>query len=180
MSDQNTTETALTRDRRILDLGCGNAKVEGAVGVEITALSGVDVIADLSHFPYPFADNTFDEIHMLDVIEHIPNTIRVMEEIWRMAVPDAHVFIRVVNWNHRYTAMDPTHVRAFTENSFDFFGKRAGRSYYTQARFDVERVEHFFNPRVARRLRSRRLMRFLSDYLCNILQGLKFDLRVRK
>ena len=165
---------------RILDLGCGMAKVNGAVGVDIVVLPGVDVIADLRKFPYPFADNSFDEVYMLDVIEHLPDTIRVMEEVYRIVRPNARVLIRVVNWNHRYTAMDPTHARAFTENTFDFFGKRVSRSYYTHARFSVERVDYIFDRRVQRWVHNRRLMKFLSDYLCNVLQGLNFELRVLK
>jgi len=165
---------------RVLDLGCGNAKVEGAVGVDVIRLEGVDVLAALDRCPFPFQDNSFDAIYLNDIIEHLPNTLRVMEELHRILVPDGTVFIRVVNWNHRYTAMDPTHVRAFTENSFDFFGKRRERSYYTHARFDVVRVEYIFNAKVKRILRSERLMKFLSDYLCNILQGLKFELRAVK
>jgi len=168
---------------KILDLGCGPAKEKGAVGVDIVALDGVDIIADLANareVPYPFADNSFDVFYFNDVIEHFPDTIATMEEVYRLARPDARVFIRVVNWNCHYTAMDPTHVKAFTENSFDFFGKRVGRSYYTQARFDVVRVDHIYHGQARKFLRSKRLMKFLSFYLCNILQGLNFELRTAK
>jgi len=165
---------------RRLDLGCGRAKVQGAIGVDRVRLQGVDVQGDLARLPFPFRDNSFEEIYLNDIIEHLPDTLKVMEEIHRIIVPGGRVFIRVVNWNHRYTAMDPTHLRAFTENSFDFFGKRTQRSYYTPARFDVVSVAYIFDPKVKRVLRSRRVMKFLSHYLCNILQGLKFELRAVK
>lgn len=166
--------------KKILDLGCGIAKVEGAIGVDSIPLEGVDVIADLREFPYPFRDSYFDEIYLLDVIEHIPDTIKVMEEVYRVAKPEARIFIRVVNWNSHYTAMDPTHVKAFTENSFDFFGKRKGRSYYTFARFDVVKVDYQYNFTAAKYLKSQRLMKFLSFYLSNILEGLNFELKAVK
>ena len=165
---------------RILDLGCGATKEKGAVGIDIIPLDGVDIIANLTEFPYPLANNSFDAVYLNDVIEHLPNTIATMEEIYRVARPDARVYIRVINWNSHYTAMDPTHVSAFTENSFDFFGARAGRSYYTHARFDVVRVGYQYNALAKRFLRSQRLMYFLSFYLCNILEGLNFELRVVK
>lgn len=164
----------------ILDLGCGTAKVRGAIGVDIIPLAGVDVISDLRIFPYPFADNTFDEIYLNDIIEHIPDTIGVMEEVFRISKPNGRIFIRVVNWNSHYTAMDPTHVKAFTEHSFDFFGKREIRSYYTHARFNVVNVEYQFNCDAEKLLRSKRLLKFLSNYLCNILEGLNFELQTRK
>lgn len=167
-------------EMRSLDVGCGTAKVEGAIGIDIVPLPEVDVIVDAQSLPYPFASSSFDVIHMLDLIEHLPDTIGVMEEVHRIARPGALVYIRVVNWNHRYAAMDPTHVRFFTENSFDFFGKRAGRSYYTKARFDVEDIRYIFDRKAQRWIRSRCILKVLSNYLCNILQGLDFKLRVVK
>ena len=168
---------------KILDLGCGAAKEKGAIGIDIIPLDGVDIIADLANareVPYPFADNSFDAFYFNDVIEHFPDTIATMEEVYRLARPDARVFIRVVNWNCHYTAMDPTHVKAFTEKSFDFFGKRVGRSYYTHARFDVVRVDYIYHGLAQKHLRSKRLMKLLSFYLNNILQGLNFELRAVK
>ena len=38
----------------ILDLGCGSKKRPGAIGVDINAASGADVIHDLDVLPYPF------------------------------------------------------------------------------------------------------------------------------
>jgi len=65
--------------KKILDVGCGTAKVKGAIGLDIAPLPGVDVVHDLNKFPWPFENGTFDEIYMLDVIEHLDDTIGVME-----------------------------------------------------------------------------------------------------
>lgn len=167
-------------EKRILDLGCGPNKVNGALGVDIVPMKGVDVVANFFELIYPFADNTFDEIHLVDVIEHLPNTIKTMEEIHRIARPDAKIFIRVVNWNSIYTAMDPTHVKAFTEESFDFYGSRPGRNYYTKARFEVVHVDRLYNPQVQKFIHSKRIMKAMSYYLCNVLLSLDFELRVIK
>ena len=164
---------------RILDLGCGDVKVKGAIGLDRVLLPGVDAVADLADPRFPFADNVFDEIYLNDVIEHLPDTIATMEALYRLAKPGSKVIIRVVNWNCHYTAMDPTHLKAFTENSFDFFGKHP-RSYYTHARFDVVKCDLQFNYATARKLRSRKLLKFLSTYLCNILEGLNFELKTVK
>jgi SAM-dependent methyltransferase len=167
-------------NERILDLGCGPNKVKGALGVDIVPMDGVDVVADFFELTYPFADNTFDQIYLNDVIEHLPNTMKTMEEIYRIARPDARIYIRVVNWNCIYTAMDPTHVKAFTRNSFDFFGSRPGRNYYTRARFEVVRADPIYNGQVRRYIRSRKILEFLSTYLCNVLQALDFELKAIK
>ena len=38
---------------KILDLGCGSVKVEGAVGLDNVGIPGVDIVHDLLDFPYP-------------------------------------------------------------------------------------------------------------------------------
>jgi len=161
---------------RILDLGCGTAKVQGAIGVDKSLLPDVDVLADASRYPLPFADDSFDVVCLNDVIEHLPDTIAAMEEIWRILMPGGILKVRVVNWNSQYTAEDPTHVKAFTERSFDFFGKREDRKYYSKARFDIDRIDYGYNRAVARILRSERLMHFLGRYLCNVLEDMTFTM----
>ena len=49
---------------RILDLGCGDNKVEGAVGLDNIALPEVDIVHDLLSFPYPLKDEAFDIIYL--------------------------------------------------------------------------------------------------------------------
>lgn len=164
----------------MLDLGCGTAKVPGAIGIDVVPLEGVDLIGNLAERPYPFAPNSFDAVYLNDVIEHIPNTIRTMEEVYRILKPNGRAYVRVVNWNSIYTAMDPTHLAAYTENSFDFFGKRVGRSYYTRARFDVVKVKRRYNPLAERFCPNERLLYFFSQFFCNVLEDLTFELRAVK
>ena len=52
---------------KILDLGCGDNKVEGAIGLDNIALSEVDIVHDLLHFPYPIKANSFDTIYLRHV-----------------------------------------------------------------------------------------------------------------
>ncbi|GAJ05154.1 unnamed protein product, partial [marine sediment metagenome] len=122
---------------KVLDVGCGTAKVNGAIGIDRVNLPGVDVVHDLNTFPWPFDSESFDAIYMNDIIEHLTDTIRVMEECYRLLKSGGRVYIRVVYWNHKYAFSDPTHVKFFSDISFEFFtGKR--RSYYTKARFKLE------------------------------------------
>jgi uncharacterized protein YbaR (Trm112 family) len=138
------------------------------------------VLADIGSAPLPFAAGAFDEIYLKDVIEHMPDTVAMMEQLYRIARPECRVFIRVVNWNSHYTAMDPTHIRGFTEKSFDFFSAKHGRFYYSGARFAVERVAYQYNALALQIIRWRPLLKFLSYYLNNILEGLYFTLRSEK
>lgn len=160
---------------KTLDVGCGRAKVKGAIGVDHVKLSGVDVVYDLNDFPWPFEDESFDEIYMNDVLEHLNDTIKVMEEVCRILKPGGKLHIRVVYWNHRYAFSDPTHVNFFSETTFDFFtGKR--RSYYTKALFKLEKLEYIYDNKAKKLFRSRKLMDFLSYFICNIRQGMRVTL----
>jgi SAM-dependent methyltransferase len=163
-----------------LDLGCGTAKVKNAIGVDKFLLPGVDVVCELDKYPYPFAHNVFDEVYLNDIIEHLPDTIKTMEEIYRICKPSAKVYIRTINWNSHYNAMDPTHVRTFHERSFDFYGNYPGRDYYSTARFDVISVKYGFNAQAKKLFRSEKLMKYLSHYLNNVLEDLHFELKAQK
>jgi SAM-dependent methyltransferase len=134
-------------ERVVLDLGCGKRKVPGAVGIDSIALPGVDLVHDLTRFPYPLPSNCADEIHMNHILEHLPNTIAVLTELWRLSKPGGEVHIRVPHYSGMYAWKDPTHVRCFTSESFGYFGENAW-SYYTHARFKVRsaRLKYFAEP----------------------------------
>ncbi len=164
-----------------LDLGCGQEKQPNTIGVDMVMLSAVDIAANLWKYPLPFADNSVDNIYLNDVIEHIPNTIAFMEELHRVCRDGAHVSIRVVNWNTSYMPTDPTHVRAFHEDTFSFFGSRKGRNYYTSARFEVVNVGKrwdVFWQRVT--FGKEKYLNFFARHLNNVLLSLYFDLKAQK
>lgn len=166
---------------RTLDLGCGWAKAENAVGVDRAPLSTVDVVCDLADFPYPFVKNSFDKIILNDVIEHLPDTIKAMEEIYRICAPNAQVIIRVINWNSEYNAMDPTHVRKFHEKTFHFFGTFKDRAYYSNARFEVVKVHKIYSEKAKKLFFNNKvLLEKASYYLNNVLEDLHFELKAIK
>jgi SAM-dependent methyltransferase len=123
----------------ILDLGCGTHKVPGAFGVDAIPLPGVDLVHDLEANPYPLPRSCADEIHLNHVLEHFANPLPIMEEVWRIARPGGRVLIRTPHFSGIYAWQDPTHRRAFSAQSFRYFGEN-GYSYYTKARFHVVRV----------------------------------------
>ena len=160
---------------KILDVGCGTDKVKGAIGIDRTALPGVDIVHDLNKYPWPIEDESYDEIYMLDIIEHLNDTIKTMEEAHRILKKNGKLYIRVVYWNHIYSYSDPTHVKFFSEITFDFFtGKR--REYYTKARFKIDKFEYTYDSRAKKLFKSTRIMRFLSYFLCNMIDGMRITL----
>jgi SAM-dependent methyltransferase len=124
-----------------LDIGCGKNKMEGAVGIDRVALPGVDVVHDLNTFPYPFADNQFDEIYATHIIEHLDSITKVMEELHRIAKPNARVIIVTPHYTDFQSWNDPTHKWHLTTYSFRYFEPEYESSYYSMARFRTESIQ---------------------------------------
>lgn len=123
---------------KILDVGCGNKKAEGAVGIDFIGNTNADVLHDLNAFPYPFTDNDFDKIVCSHVMEHIENVVKVMEELHRIGKNGAEVVIRTPHFSSLNSWVDPTHKHHFALDSFDYFTEDANKhTYYSTARFKI-------------------------------------------
>ncbi|MBU0620042.1 MAG: glycosyltransferase [Patescibacteria group bacterium] len=136
--------TINSKHKKILDLGCGDRKkhVLGAqiIGIDKISLPGVDVIHNLNQFPYPFSDNYFDEIIADDVIEHLDDVIKIMEELWRIAKPEALIKISVPHFSSDNYFTDISHKHPFSSRSFNFFDKVFNKkihNFYTSAKFSI-------------------------------------------
>lgn len=124
-----------------LDLGCGRAKRAGAIGVDRVALPGVDVVHDLDHVPYPFRDDSFDEIYATHVIEHVESILEVMEEIYRVSKAGARVTVITPHYTDAISWQDPTHRWHLNTYSMSYFDPDYHTNHYTRARFRVLRRE---------------------------------------
>lgn len=139
------------KNRKVLDLGCGTRKRPGAIGLDINPRSAADVVHDLNALPYPFPDAEFEEIYLDNVIEHLEDVIKVVEELHRLSKPGALVKVVVPYFRARWACIDPTHRHFFTVDSFSYFDPTHPhcRVYdYSLARFTVERV--VFNETIRR------------------------------
>lgn len=103
----------------ILDLGCGPfGKIDGSIGLDILNAPHVDVVHDLDVYPYPFDDDTFDQIEMSHIIEHILQPSKAMDEIHRMSRPDALVRIVTPHYTSQLSYGDLTHYHHFGHVTF--------------------------------------------------------------
>ncbi len=155
---------------RCVDLGCGRRRQPGAIGVDLVPLPGVDVVAHLEAAHLPFGDATLDTVLAFNVLEHLDDLPRVMQEIARVLRPGGRCVAEVPYFASPGAFADPTHRRAFTYTTFEHFtpppacGWQANRhTWFGEAPFWVRR----------RRLVFGRLHRLLGlAWLANRLPGL--------
>lgn len=107
----------------MLDIGCGNNKQDGFIGIDKRELKNVDVVHDIEIFPWPFKDNSFITALMSHVFEHIKPwlSIDVMNEIHRVLVNDGQLAISCpYGWSGGYI-QDPTHCNPVNEVTWQYF-----------------------------------------------------------
>ena len=72
-------------ERRIVNLGSGHRRVEGATNLDISPATRPDVVHDLNRVPWPFPDTSFEEVLGYDVLEHVESVVAFMEEVHRIS-----------------------------------------------------------------------------------------------
>ena len=108
-----------------LDIGCGENKQEGFVGMDIRPGAGVDIVQDLETFPWPLPDESVSLAVSSHVLEHInPHKfvfMNLMNEVWRILKPGGRFAIAVPYAGSPGYWQDPTHVNGINENTFHYF-----------------------------------------------------------
>lgn len=117
---------------KILDLGCGLKKSPGAIGLDVWRGSDADVVADLSGPRLPFRDNVFEKVTLTHVIEHVWETVHLMEEIGRVSVDGAIVEGATPHFSSSGSYADPTHCHHFACRTFDYISFSDERPGYAR------------------------------------------------
>lgn len=151
------------REREVLNLGCGNKIMAGAVNHDLRKhRAEVDVAWDLNERPWPWRDGTFDLIVARAVFEHLRMTlIETMDECWRVLRPGGDVWMKLPFWASEGSYQDPTHYWRFTLATCDVFDPRTryGQSYgfYTERKWKIVKGARLNRGRSSFTIRMRKL-----------------------
>ena len=107
-----------------LNLGCGTNLFPGFVNVDIGNFhpeSENFVRHDLEKTPLPFKNDTFTEIEAHQIMEHLHNFPKLMNECHRILKPGGTLTVSVPLYPHKECFQDPTHVRYFTRETWHYF-----------------------------------------------------------
>jgi len=113
-----------------LNLGCGNRRFK-----RYRNLTKKDL--DLNTFPYPFKDNSVDEILLYFVLEHLNNPVKVLEELHRISKPSRLIKLKLpygIRWMDNLE-----HKRGYTEKTF----KNFSNSYITKVPFKLNKIRYY-------------------------------------
>ena len=126
---------------KILDVGCGANKHEGAIGLDNNPRTNADVIHDLGELPYPFHDNEFDMVVSNHVVEHVPDVMAFIGELHRVTRNGGRIKLLTPHYTNPDWANDPTHRNHINSYTFNTF--LAGRQvfdFYTDVRLNPIRT----------------------------------------
>tara|TARA_B100001105_G_C22177490_1_gene351242 strand:- start:30 stop:590 length:561 start_codon:yes stop_codon:yes gene_type:complete len=116
-----------------LNLGCGSKILEGYTNVDKFDYYKPDIVHDLEATPYPFKENSVDEILMSHVLEHIgqdPNIFNnIIKELYRICKNKSVINIRVPHPRHDDFISDPTHVRPITILGLQLYDKELNNEW---------------------------------------------------
>lgn len=131
-----------------IDLGCGINKKVGFIGIDTFDWSSRYKPDEFMNGKIPdvlsqFKDNSIEEVHARDFIEHIPQAkvIETFNEIYRILVPGGIFEIFVPPTTGRGAFCDPTHVSFWNDMSFRYFDMTYARwlseSYGIKCDFEI-------------------------------------------
>jgi SAM-dependent methyltransferase len=124
-----------------LNLGCGTAIDPNCINLDRADLPGVNVVHDITKLPLPFPAERFERIICHDVLEHL-DIVPIMHELHRILAAGGILEIRVPHFTSANTYIDPTHIKGYSIETFDFFTVNGPRSYYFK--FAFSEITHRF------------------------------------
>lgn len=106
-----------------LDIGCGQFKQKGFVGLDQYRQPGVDIVWDIQRFPWPVPDSCCFQVLMSHIWEHIEPKYRfaVMDELWRICRHDGQLLLSCPYAGSYLEAAHPAHYMCPNEATFQFF-----------------------------------------------------------
>jgi predicted SAM-dependent methyltransferase len=135
-----------------LNLACGQVRIPGYFGIDNVQTDAADALMDLEQFPWDIADNSAEEILCSHYIEHTSDLIKFMDEVYRILKLGGYIKIIAPYYTSIRCWQDPTHKRAISEATFDYFSRdwreRANLTHYPiKSNFEIH-ITFIDNPYV--------------------------------
>src|ERR1041385_841369 len=103
-----------------IDVGCGDSKQPGYIGLDRFALPGVDIVCDLDR-GIPLKSDSVDYLLASHSLEHLRDLPAAIEEIFRVCKDRALITIIAPYEATRLNQANPYHFQAWNEHTARFF-----------------------------------------------------------
>lgn len=128
-----------------IELGCGKTKKSGFIGIDNFKHENVDICMDLDNFlQLPFENDSVCSVRAVHSLEHIGESVRLWNEIYRVCKKDALVYAVVPHPMAPYYYQDFTHKSFYTEKTFSKYldGEyvKIYSDYFIECKFSSELV----------------------------------------
>lgn len=104
-----------------IELGCGQNKTPGRIGVDIVDVQGVDIVADLNHGLPFLPDSSVDTIHTTHFLEHVGQLDVIIGEMCRVLKKGGRAHNYVPHFSNPHFYSDYTHCTFFGLYTLDYF-----------------------------------------------------------
>ena len=156
-----------------LNLGCGSSVLDGYINVDKFSYYKPNLIHDLEIIPYPFDENSVDEIILSHVLEHIgqdPEIFnKIVKELYRICKNDTLIHIYVPHPNHNDFISDPTHVRPITVLGLQLYDESLNKKWQknnasntplaliNNVNFKIENTRYDLDPKYSKLLANKEI-----------------------
>ena len=163
-----------------LNLGCYKDIKEGYVNVDKEQFfKGIDKVVNLEKTPYPFENNTFDEVLAYLVLEHLNiNRIEFYDELHRICKAGAIIKIKVPFKDK--ILRNPDHKGM--PFSFMHFTKLCGvddmQGYATKNKFKLIKLD--YSKTAITRFIPKKITYYLSFFIGEMIENIYVEIKVVK
>lgn len=123
-----------------LDLGGGANPQPNFVNIDVRDLPEVDIVHDLTVYPWPLPDECCNLVMASHLVEHINPAdfgfVKFMNEVWRICKPGASFMIAAPYGFSPGFIQDPTHCNPVNETTFAYFDP-----------LNISRLWHIYKPK---------------------------------
>lgn len=183
-----------------LNLGCGSHHLPGYCNVDKFAAAKPDRVVDLERLPWPWEDDSAEEVVLHHVLEHLGRDtdtfLGIVRELYRICRNGALLRITVPHPRHQDFLQDPTHVRPIVPEMFLHFDLAVNRQWqqhglpgtplamYLAVDFAIVAVDHRLDPHWQRWLAADSRRAGEIDAIArannNVVQEVEIVLRAQK
>jgi SAM-dependent methyltransferase len=160
-----------------LNFGCGSDIQNGWDNVDVQVNKRITKSFDFDKFPYPIKGNIYDYIFINNVLEHLNEPDKVLNELWRISKNGGVIKIIVPYYNNKGAFSDMQHKHYFSDVTFEVFVNKVCKVDKKKL-FKMESMRLI--PTKVGRIFSARIRKKLSLFFGGVISQVHVKLRVIK